>query len=213
MKKVLRALAVFGIVCSAGSALGETLGITHEPPACAAAGGRLLLEASLPASSSAVSLRVYFRGVAEGEEYFLEMRESTARRYQAVLPRLASGVEAISYRFVARNVAAYESTSAGFTVAVTSSCAAAALGERELRYAENLVLGRTGKGDAVLEFECEGIVAQISANGELSAASCGGAIEASSESGPTAVSTATRAGVARVTVTDRSRRVVSRSRP
>jgi hypothetical protein len=130
-----------------------------------------------------------------------------------VLPRPAEGVEAITYRFVARNIAAAESTSTAYTVPVESACASAALSENQRQYAQNLVLGRTATEGPVAEFECEGVIAQVAANGDLDGASCGPAKEASSETGPATVTSVARSGVARVAATDRSRRVVSRSRP
>jgi hypothetical protein len=212
MNKALR-VAALALAVPGGFAFGQTLGIDHKSASCAPASGRLALEAVLPASSQAVSLRVYFRGAVEGEEYFLEMREASPGRYRAVLPRPAPGVGVISYRFVARNIASAESSSSPFHVPVDTACAVAALSAEDRRYAENLVLGRSASEGPVVDFECEGVVAQVAANGDLNAAACGGSIEASSETAPTTVNSAARAGLSRVAMTDRSRRVVSRSRP
>jgi hypothetical protein len=213
MKKALRAVALFAFALPASGALGETLGLDHKASACTSTAGQLVLEASLPATSQVASLRVYFRGSAEGEEYFLEMREAAPGRFLAVLPRPAAGVEAITYRFVARNIASAESSSSSYSVPVEATCPSAALSDAQRRYADNLVLGRSSKEGPVVGFECEGIIAQVAASGDLDAASCGEAIEASTETGPATATSAARSGVARVAVTDRARRVVSRSRP
>jgi hypothetical protein len=212
MRKPLGVFALL-VALPAASSLGATFAVSHEAPACGLVRGHMVLEATVPASAEVASLRVYFRGAEDAEEYYLEMRELATGRYQAVLPRPAAGVDAISYRFVARNGSAAETASASYRVPVDATCAAASLSESQLREAENLVLGRTGQDAAVVGFECEGVVAQIGANGDLTPSRCGEAIEASSESGPASVSPAARAGLTRVAPTDRARRVVSRSRP
>jgi hypothetical protein len=208
----MRALrtAALAFLASAAAVAAPPLALRHQPPGCILAGGRARLEATVE-SGEVSSLRVYFRESRAAEEYFLEMLEDRPGHFVALLPRLASGSEAVSYRLLVRGPAGAESSTPAAELAVTSDCATPELSGPERQYAASLVLGRLAGSGPLQGFTCEGIIGEVSPQGQLlPAAECAPA-PAFSETAPSSV--VSRSAIERAAPRHDPRRVVSRSRP
>lgn len=162
--QVALAALVVSIATDAGAA-----GLSQQRLTCVPAGGNARVAAALPEGFSPASVRVYFRSGATNDEYFVEMRRSARDGYWAVLPAPSSRTASVAYRVVARDGDGRVLTTDVANVPVVASCPVT-LADEEMRSARNLVVGLSSKGQPVVPpgFECRGIVARISADGDLS---------------------------------------------
>ena len=143
--------------------------ISHSPVACMALGDHPVVRAELAPGMSATSVRVYFHAARSSDEYFVEMRRGEGSKYQAVLPAPLDEGEAVRYSIVARRGSEQILRTQEYSARVSSGCTAN-LNDAERKASKNIVLGLTRgeQGDFLSGFSCKGIVAKISAAGELS---------------------------------------------
>ena len=168
-KEISLAIVIVASIGAAPSMLAAGAGkILHEPIPCIPAAGHGRIEASLAPGVTASSVRVYFRGEGAKEEYYSEMRRNQPGRYWAVFPVAAAGQKAILYRVVARETEGEFAQTPSLRAPVVTGCPAV-LTEEERRYAKNIVLGMTSadQGDSLTAFTCAGVVAKITASGDL----------------------------------------------
>jgi hypothetical protein len=164
------AQVLLGALVLSVSAESWAAGVAQQRLACVPAGGHARVAATLPEGFAPASVRVYFRSAATKDEYFVEMRRSGRDGYWAVLPAPSLQTPSVAYRVVARGGDGSVLATDAANVPVIASCPAT-LSDEELRSARNLVVGVSSKGQPAVPtgFECRGIVARISADGDLSA--------------------------------------------
>ena len=161
--------------------------LAHEPLRCIPAGGNAKVSASWTGAGQVTTARVYFRASGAKEESFLELRRTNAPNgYWAVLPVPTPEATAVSYRIVLKDSDGRAASSDPREVPVTAACPAA-LSSEESAYAKNLVVGQTGGSQNAVPagFSCAGVVAFISASGDLrSLPPCNEALAASRAAAP-----------------------------
>ncbi len=181
MKPIVAFLAAASLLpASAWSATGGL--IVHRKPACAPVGGNVPVTATLPPALAVSSMRVYFRATGTQDDYFIEMHRDDANSYWAVLPVPSSQTTAVAYRLVERDAQGDQHATDPATIPVSAPCPLT-LREEEARSARNLVIRQSQPFQPIVPpgFECTGIVARISSDGQLSAyPACTEAVRAAS---------------------------------
>jgi len=146
----------------------EGSAISHSPVACMALGDHSVVRAELAPGLSATSVRVYFRAARSKDDFFVEMRRGEGSKYQAVLPAPLDEGETVRYSIAVRTGSEQVLRTPEYSARVSSGCPAN-LNEAERKGSRNIVVGLTrDQGDFLSGFSCKGIVAKISAAGELS---------------------------------------------
>jgi hypothetical protein len=117
---------------------------------------------------AASSVRAYFRLASSGDDYFVEMRRGEGSKYFAVLPSPLDEGETVRYSIAVRGGSGGVVRTPEYSARVSGTCAAS-LTDAERRASRNIVLGLTRKdqADFLSGFSCDGVVAKISAAGEL----------------------------------------------
>ena len=116
------------------------------------------------AAAAGSTVRVYFRADLNADEHFVEMMRETPTTMQAVLPRVSNETRRIDYRIVSVS-GENERTLFSGLIGVSENCRTSAT---TLPASNRIVLG-TGSGSGTLPagFECAGIVALMSSEGDL----------------------------------------------
>ncbi|MBZ5590451.1 MAG: hypothetical protein LAO05_18020 [Acidobacteriia bacterium] len=138
-------------------------------PTCLSKGANALVSLSVKPETGWSSVRVYFRRNGSPYFYYLEMRADGKGNYWATLPRPDETTHSADIQFSVKDVEGLETRSALTTVDVTSTCNANLSPEQE-RFARNLVVGETitnQAGEAVVGWQCIGVVSRINVNGQL----------------------------------------------
>ena len=147
-------------------------GLAHEPLRCVPAAGNATVTATWNGAGQITTARLYFRATGTKEESFLELRRaSDTTGFWAVLPVPGEGVEAIRYRLALTDADGREAVAGPVEAPVTRSCPVVTLSQDERAYARNLVIGQTAAGQSAVPggFSCAGMVAVISARGDMRA--------------------------------------------
>ncbi len=176
MKKISRVAAAALLLGGFTTVRAEDQKILHDPLTCLPAGSNARITAEIKGPDPVTSARVYFRPVDAANDYYLEMRRGeNEQRYTAVLPVPASPDTAITYRLVVQNASGAKTVTAPVKVTVAPWCSVA-LSDDDLKIARNLVVGLTARGQDVVPagFRRAGIVASISAEGDLQMLPSGG---------------------------------------
>lgn len=159
-------------VSAEGWAAGQadTQGLSYQRLSCVPAGGNAKVSANLPDGFSSASVRLYFRASTARDDHFVEMRRSGRDGYWAVLPAPSLQTPSVTYRVVARDGDGRVLSTEPAQAPVVASCPVT-LADDEARAARNLVVGLTNRSQYPVPpgFGCKGIVARITADGELSA--------------------------------------------
>ena len=161
---------LLGSALSVNAAPGGSL--AHEPLRCVPIAGNARVTAVWKGAGQVTAARVYFRASGTKDESFLELRRaSDSSGFWAVLPVPGEGVEAIRYRLVLKDADGREAVAGPVDALVTGSCPVVALSQDERAYAKNLVIGQTGASQSAVPggFSCAGMVAVISAGGDMRA--------------------------------------------
>lgn len=163
-----RAAALAALLGIVPSAQGVEPEIVHRPPPCLPAGasGRILVE--VPDAPPLPSARVYFAALGAKDERFVVMRPDGEKRLRAVLPAVLAPGTVVTYRVVTLDNEGRATSTAPVRVEATAACPVV-LTPEERKMARNLVLGLSTPSQPVVPagFDCRGIVARISADGEL----------------------------------------------
>jgi len=149
-------------------ASAATNGITHEALTCLPIDSSARVAAAMETSAAVSSVRVYFRPVSIGPDYFVEMRRGAGDNWVGFLPAAESAETAIVYRIEVKDADAKLTRTAPVTVKASAACPVR-MSDDERRMAKNLVLGLTSKAQPVVPagFSAVGIVARITPEGEL----------------------------------------------
>jgi hypothetical protein len=171
MKKVISGLLAFSMLLFYLPALGaaEPVRISHQKATCIPSEAQTRLLCDVTPSTSIASVRVRFHSDAYKDDYFVEMRRGAGDSFFAVLPRADTAVtKGVTYRIVVKAGDGTETTTEQANVPVSGNCPVS-LSDDEKRYASNLVVGLTASAQPSVPqgFRCEGIVSEITFNGEL----------------------------------------------
>jgi hypothetical protein len=151
----------------------QTVMVRHEAPRCLP--NRCVspkLVAQIVSPERVDSVAVYFRAQGEGEQYYTMMRPSTedAETFWGYLPVVeGSEVEFVEYYVEAVDWTGVTSRSEVFRVEVSDGCDVDEMTEEDERFARNLVVGLTKPSQDPIPpgFRCAGIVASLTAGGDL----------------------------------------------
>lgn len=135
---------------------------------CLAANSNAKIVWTAPSSGAIQSVRVYFRTANAKAEHFVEMRRARGTPYSAILPKPAAGAAAIEYRIAAAGPNGVYATRSAGRLNVSKGCAPDVLNADDSMQASTIVVGITAEGPVVpIGFRCEGIVGEITRDGEL----------------------------------------------
>lgn len=163
-KKVLLAALIFGVL----PVSAEVTAISHETLTCIPVDSSARVVAGMGASEAISSARVYFRPDGAAADYFVEMRRATADNWVGFLPAAISAETVITYRIEVKDADARVRRTPPTRVQASVACPVR-MSDEEKRMSRNLVLGLTRAGQPVVPagFSAAGIVARISAEGDL----------------------------------------------
>lgn len=198
LRKSIATIAIISVLTPA-LAFAQAPAITVQGPSCAAPASNVKVVAAIDTADSLEFARVLFR--AEGTtcdryEYWVEMVPGTGNNWWALLPVIDQGVERFTYRVWAKTRDGLQRISDARTVPVQAACTVPAWNEQELRYASNIVIGKTDEtqADAPCGFLCNGIGHVVSPAGLLGAnEACRAALIAAGLPVPTGVAAGTAA--------------------
>jgi len=166
---------IFGFITTifALAAGAQTVTVSHEAPRCLpdrCVSPKLIAKITSPERVDTVT--VYFRGQAEGDRYFTMMRPSneSGEMYWGYLPVAKDDdIDFVEYYVEATDWSGVKSRSDVYKVEVSNGCEVEELTEEEKRIARNLVVGLTKSGQYPVPpgFRCAGIVASVTASGDL----------------------------------------------
>lgn len=139
-------------------------------PHCIPPGGYAPVQLTVSPAEGWESVRVYFRKVDTEHFYFVEAKPlGAAGAYVAVLPKPKPDTAAVEVFVRAVHGQAGELKSEPTTLQVSAGCTVS-LSAQEKELAATLVVGETDpgqRGTEVLGFQCDGITARLTAQGEL----------------------------------------------
>ncbi len=166
-------LVSFTLFIFASVASAEIVTVWHEAPRCLpdrCVSPKLLAKVTSPERVDTVT--VYFRGQGEGERYYTMMRPSNeaAEMYWGYLPVAEDeDIDFVEYYVEATDWSGVKSRSEVYRVEVSNSCDVDELNDEEKRIARNLVVGLTkaAQDPVPYGFRCAGIVASVTASGDL----------------------------------------------
>jgi hypothetical protein len=163
-KKVLLAALLLGAL----PASADVTAISHETLTCIPVDSSARVVAGMGDSEAISSARVYFRPDGAAADYFVEMRRATADNWVGFLPAAISSETVITYRIEVKDADARVRQTPPARVQASLSCPVR-MSDEEKRMSRNLVLGLTRAGQPVVPagFSAAGIVARISAEGDL----------------------------------------------
>jgi len=159
---------VFAVLAGA-----QEITVSHEAPRCLpdrCESPKLVAKITSPERVDSVTL--YFRGDGTGDRYFTMMRPSdeSAELYWGYLPVAKdSDIDFVEYYVEATDSSGVKSRSEIYKVPVSNECDVDEMTDEEKRIARNLVVGLTKSGQYPVPpgFRCAGIVASVTASGDL----------------------------------------------
>jgi hypothetical protein len=142
--------------------------ISHDALTCIPVDSSARVAAGMGASEAISSARVYFKPEGTAADYFVEMRRSNGDNWVAFLPLAASPDTVITYRLEVKDADGRVRRTAPVRVQASAACPVR-MSDEDRRMSKNLVLGLTVAGQPVVPagFTAAGIVARISADGDL----------------------------------------------
>jgi len=142
---------------------------TLTVPSCAPSGGNSVLALSTTPESGWSSVRTYFRRAGSADFYYVEMRSAGLGKYWAALPRPEDATTVVEVQMAVRDAEGKETRAPLQKLPVTTSCSLILTPEQD-RFAQNLVVGETARGQAgqvISGFRCDGVISRIEATGAL----------------------------------------------
>ena len=135
---------------------------------CASSGAPVKVTANI--QSPAATAKVYFKAAGQTEEYYVDMRRTSADgTMTAFIPAPARSTPSFTYRVVAMDATGVQVATPLSTATVTPSCPAQNLTADQQRAANNLIIGLTTPTQHAVPtgFLCRGIVSYIDTDGDL----------------------------------------------